>query len=84
MSAVALERDTVPGSGYLFAAVSESVTPDSRAVRWREHSPLEPDRYVVVIADGSFKAIDDMKSLGKTDFERSSFITGYMELVPTP
>lgn len=81
ISAVALERDCVVGEGYLYAAVSEESTPDSRAVRWREHSAAEPNRSVVLIADGASRSTRFLSALGETEFARTSYVCGFMELV---
>ena len=81
ISAVALERGTVVGDGYLFAAASEGTTPDSRAVRWREHSSAEPGRSIVMIADGSSREVVNLSALGKTEFITTKYVCGYMEIV---
>jgi hypothetical protein len=80
ITAVALERGAVVGNGYLYAAVSESSTPDSRAVRWREHSAAQPNRSVVMIADGASQEVDNLSALGKTEFIATKYVCGYMEL----
>ena len=78
---VALEPGAVVGEGYLHAAVSEGVTPDSRAVRWREHSAAAGARSVVTLASGASRAVDNLSALGKTEFLRTRYICGYVELV---
>lgn len=79
-SAIALERGTVPDLGHLYAAVSEDVTPDSRAVRWREHSAAQANRSVVVIASGGSRSIKHLATIGEVKIDASRYVRGYMEV----